>query len=107
MNRNLIACALGACLLVSGAACAADNPNIPSGGVVRNAVTATKIAAAVLVNFVGEHSLMNQMPLTAQLVNGVWHVDGTLEIEKYEFGQRLHVEIGEIDGRILALRAGP
>jgi hypothetical protein len=52
--------------------------NWPAGGYVPDAVTAVKIAEAVLVPVYGEQKIASERPFKAKLDGDVWTVDGTL-----------------------------
>jgi hypothetical protein len=76
-----------------------DTTHKPKEGYVPDAATAIKIAEAVWIPIYGEETLKNEKPFTAQLVNGVWIVQGTLQ--KGWDGGTAYAEISKETGRIL------
>jgi hypothetical protein len=76
------------------------NTFVPPNGYVPNAVTATKIAEAVLIPIYGKADLECEKPLHAVLRGDVWFVTGT--IPKYRPAGVI-IEINRIDGRIVGL----
>lgn len=54
----------------------------PDSGYVPNADTAIKIAIAVWEPIYGKKHIEGQSPYRSELINGVWHVKGSLEVLK-------------------------
>jgi hypothetical protein len=75
-----------------------------ANGAVPDEVTALRIAEAVLVGAYGEHAVAQQQPLTANLFQEIWWINGTLSA--HSFGRKMHIEISKRDGRILVLAFG-
>src|SRR5262245_12513240 len=71
----------------------------PPKGYVPDAATAIKIAEAVWTPIYRQETLKNEKPFTAQLVNGVWIVRGTLP-EGWK-GGTAYAEISKETGSIL------
>jgi len=77
---------------------------VAANGVVPDEVTALRVAQAILVGAYGERAVAQQQPLTANLFQETWWINGT---PPHSFGRgRMHVEISKSDGRILALSFG-
>lgn len=74
---------------------------VPKDGFVPNAETAIRIAVAVWEPIYGADNIERQKPYRAQLVNGVWRVDGSLPPNT--IGGTAHAEISQMDGRILSV----
>jgi hypothetical protein len=66
--------------LISQAAAPSSKTNghWPVGGYVPDAVTAVKIAEAVLIPVFGDQQVLSDRPFTAKLEGDVWTVSGTL-----------------------------
>jgi hypothetical protein len=79
-----------------------NTTHTPREGYVPDAATAIKIAEAVWKPMYGEETLKNERPFTAQLVNGVCIVQGTLP--KGWDGGTAYAEITKETGRILNVR---
>ena len=77
----------------------------PAEGYVPDAVTAVKIAEAVLVPVYGEQKTLSERPFKAELKGGVWTVGGTLYCADGKVGMCLGgtatVKISKNDGHIL------
>jgi len=71
----------------------------PSKGYVPDAATAIKIAEAVWIPIYGKETLKDERPFTADLVNGIWIVKGTLP--KGWKGGTAYAEISKETGCIL------
>lgn len=99
--RSKIVAAL-AILLNAAIAFAASGPSFkPKSGFVPDERTATAIAVAVWTPVFGEANIAAEKPYVARLIDGVWHVDGSLP--KDAVGGAAHVEIAKGDGRIIAM----
>jgi hypothetical protein len=86
--------------LVATALLAATKPFFkPKTGFVPDERTAIAIAVAVWTPVYGAAHIEREKPYRAQLIEGVWHVDGSLPTEA--IGGVAHVEIAKEDGRIL------
>ena len=76
-----------------------------SGAYVPDAVTAVKIAEAVLIPVYGEQKIVSERPFTAKLDGDVWTVDGTLYCGDGKigtcFGGAARVKLSKKDARIL------
>jgi hypothetical protein len=76
----------------------------PKEGYVPDAITAIKIAEAVLIPIYGEKQINSEKPLNAELKDGIWIVTGTLNCLGGGHdcpGGVAIVEISKEDGRIL------
>ena len=73
---------------------------IPKDGFVPDKETAVAIAYAVAVPVYGKDHIDGELPLRAELKDGVWMVLGTLHCESCE-GGTLVLEIEKASGRIL------
>jgi hypothetical protein len=78
---------------------------VATHGVVPDEVTALRVAEAVLIGAYGEHAVAQQQPLTANLFQEVWWINGSPPPHSFGRG-KMHVEISSRDGRILVLRFG-
>jgi hypothetical protein len=78
---------------------------VAANGVVPDAVAAMRVAKAVLVAAYGEYAVAHQQPLTANLLQETWWINGTPPAHTFGRG-RMHIEITRRDGRTLALRFG-
>jgi hypothetical protein len=80
----------------------------PKDGYVPDAVTAIKIAEAVLVPIYGEKVINEEKPLKAVLKDGVWIVEGTLQCPEGErcLGGVAIIEISKDDGKVLRVSHG-
>ncbi len=80
----------------------------PKDGYVPDALTAVKIAEAVLVPIYGEKVINEEKPLKAALKDGVWIVEGTLHCPEGNRcpGGVVIIEISKDDGRILRVSHG-
>lgn len=87
---------------------AAQHSYKPDDGYVPDAVTAVKIAEAVLLPLYGQEVVEKEKPFTAALKDGVWIVTGTLHCPEGQrcFGGVAVVEIAKDDGRILRVSHG-
>jgi hypothetical protein len=76
-----------------------------SAAYVPDAVTAAKIAEAVLIPVYGEQKIASERPFTAKLDGDVWTVDGTLYCEDGKIGTcaggAARVKLSRKDARIL------
>jgi hypothetical protein len=81
----------------------ANNPILPKSGVVPDAGTALRIAAAVWIPMFGLNAVEEQKPLTAELRFNVWTVTGSETTAKSEV---LYALILQVDGRILSVGRG-
>ncbi len=77
---------------------------------VPNAITAVKIAEAVLVPVFGEEQIERERPFTAKLEDGVWTVSGTLQCSDGKGGTGTLcpggvavVRISKADARIISM----
>jgi len=79
--------------------------NWPAGGYVPDALTAVKIAEAVLVPVYGEQKIASERPFKAKLDGDVWTVDGTLYCADGKIGVcpggTATVKLSKNDARIL------
>ena len=77
----------------------------PPSGYVPDAVTAVKIAEAVLVPVYGEQKIVSERPFKATLDGNVWTVEGTLHCgsdkEEMCFGGTATVKLSKNDARVL------
>lgn len=71
----------------------------PKQGFVPDAVTATRIAEAVLIPIYGESQIASQRPFKATLRGDIWTVSGTLD-PNFVGGAAI-VRLSKSDGRIL------
>jgi hypothetical protein len=76
----------------------------PKDGYVPNAKTAIKIAVAVWEPIYGEKLIAGEKPYVAELINGIWIVQGSLQ--KNTLGGDAIAEIAKDDGRILRVSHG-
>ena len=91
---------IGAVLVAAVVAYAASKPFFkPKSGFVPNERTAIAIAIAVWAPVYGEEMIAAEKPYHARLIDGVWHVDGSLPKEMV--GGVAHIEIVKDDGRIV------
>ena len=77
----------------------AENPSLPSRGVVPNEITAVKIAEAVFLPIFGEEEVSKYRPYEATLKDGVWTVYGTLKPNAR--GGTPTMTIQKSDGKVL------
>ena len=81
--------------------------NWPGAGYVPDAVTAVKIAEAVLIPVYGEQKIASERPFKAKLDGDVWTVDGTLYCADGKIdmcpGGTARVKLSKNDGRILSV----
>ena len=103
--RSLLASVLF--LMVLGVSAVGQEVDAPvaANGVVPDEVTALRVAEAVLIGAYGEHAVAQQQPLTANLFQEVWWINGNPPPHSFGRGG-MHVEISRRDGRILVLRFG-
>ena len=73
-------------------------------GFVPDAVTATRIAEAVLIPIYGWDRIEGEKPLNAALTNQTWTVTGSMP--KWLKGGVVTVELSKIDARILRISHG-
>lgn len=78
---------------------------VPIGGFVPDAVTACRIAEAVLLPVYGREVVQLQMPLSARLQDAVWTVEGRLPHGASVGGVAL-VKIAKKDGAFLHMSHG-
>lgn len=74
---------------------------IPPRGFVPDSKTAIRIAVAVWSPIYGEKQIQREKPYEANLKNGVWQVEGSLQ-KKHEGGVA-YARISKRDGRILSV----
>ncbi len=67
---------------------------------VPDASTAIKVAEALWVPVYGKDLVESEKPFWAKLINGVWHVGGTL---RTEFGGTVSAEIRKKDCQVLRI----
>ena len=77
----------------------AQNPSLPSRGVVPNEITAVKIGEAVFLPIYGEQEISKYRPYEATLKDGVWTVYGTLKPNAR--GGTPTMTIQKSDGKVL------
>ena len=77
---------------------------IPKDGFVPDAQAAVEIALAVWRPIYGTKQLQRQRPFSAVLIDGTWHVQGSLR-KGYSGGTAI-AEISRSDGRILRVSHG-
>jgi hypothetical protein len=77
---------------------------VPADGFVPTADIAVTIARAVLIPVYGQRQIERQLPLTAELRDGVWVVQGTLPSGAR--GGVARLELSQRDARILHLSHG-
>lgn len=77
----------------------AENPNLPSRGVVPNEITAVKIAEAVFLPIYGEEVVSKYRSYEASLKDGIWTVFGTLKLNAR--GGTPTLTIQKSDGKVL------
>ena len=80
---------------------AADAAFKPKNGFVPDKETAIKIAVAVWTPIYGKEHIEKESPYSAELVEGVWIVNGHLPAEV--LGGVAHAEIAKDDGRIVRI----
>lgn len=100
---------LSTLFLVSFAVAQERDSYVPKEGFVPDAVTAIRIAEAILLPIYGNEAIARQQPLTASLLSGVWHIRGTLARDargKRAKGGVAYIELAKDDGRILLLTHG-
>jgi NTF2 fold immunity protein len=78
--------------------------HIPNDGFVPDAQTAVEIALAVWRPIYGSKQLQRQRPFSAVLIDGTWHVQGSLP-KGYNGGTAI-AEISRSDGKILRVSHG-
>ncbi|WP_423222101.1 NTF2 fold immunity protein [Ideonella lacteola] len=66
------------CSEVAAAQSTSQHNYKPVAGYVPNAATAIRIAVAVWTPIYGEKQVAEQAPYNAELIEGVWHVTGSL-----------------------------
>ncbi|HVU18713.1 MAG TPA: YbbC/YhhH family protein [Candidatus Didemnitutus sp.] len=76
----------------------------PKNGFVPDERTAIAVAVAVWSPVYGEEHISSEKPYHAELIDGVWHVDGSLPSDS--LGGVAHAEIAKEDGRILDMWHG-
>jgi len=76
----------------------------PKDGYVPNEITAVRIAEAVLLPIYTDKVIKAEMPLSATLIGGVWHVTGNLPL--LTDGGVAEVYISKETGEILHLAHG-
>jgi len=76
----------------------------PQDGYVSTKETAIEIAIAVWSPIYGREKIESEKPFVAELINGVWHVSGSLP-EGY-LGGVAECEISKDDGRIVRVSHG-
>jgi len=79
---------------------------VPPDGFVPDAVTAVKIAEAVLIPVYGADQIHSEMPLTARLENGVWMIEGKGPSTPGAHGGVAIVEISKKDATVLRMSHG-
>lgn len=72
---------------------------IPKNGFVPDAVTAIKIAMAVLIPIYGEQTIESEHPFTATLSKEVWTIAGS--VPKGQVGGVAEIRISKTSGRVL------
>ena len=77
---------------------------VPEAGFVPDEQTAIRIAEAVWTPIYGRQSIEARRPLRAKLIEGVWHVEGTLP--EGMRGGTPEAEIAQADGKILRVSHG-
>jgi hypothetical protein len=77
---------------------------IPPNGYVPDSASAISIALAVCMPIYGDEMIKREMPFTAKLVNGVWHVEGYLPLNME--GGVAEVSISQKDGKVLSVTHG-
>lgn len=77
---------------------------VPQAGFVPDEATAIRIAEAVWTPIYGQ-SIQEERPFRAKLINGVWHVEGSLP-EGWRLGGTPEAEIAKADGKILRVSHG-
>jgi hypothetical protein len=77
---------------------------MPREGFVPDAVTAARIAEAVLIPIYGARQIASQQPLSATLRGDAWHV--TSQLPAGSVGGVASVEIAKSDARILRVSHG-
>jgi hypothetical protein len=79
----------------------------PIAGYVPNAATAIRIAVAVWTPIYGEKKIAAQAPYSAELIEGVWHVTGSLRSGgKNVLGGTAVAEIAKEDGKVIRVSHG-
>jgi NTF2 fold immunity protein len=109
MTSTFATVLLASCLVIGSAVGDEERFGIPEQGFVPDAVTAIRIADAVLIPIYGDDAVASQRPLVASLVGETWYVSGTLPKPSsgtVVVGGVAHVEISKYDGRILRVAHG-
>ncbi len=98
MKRRII---INGCFLflIMSCICYAKESYIPKEGYAPDAKTAIKIAEAVLVPIYGKKTINCEKPLKAELIDGIWHVTGTMP-KGFTLGGVATIEINKMDGKI-------
>ena len=80
----------------------------PENGYVPDEKTAIKIAEAVLIPIYSEKIIKEEKPLKAELKDGVWIVEGSLNCPEEQrcLGGVAVIEISKDDGKILRVSHG-
>lgn len=76
----------------------------PSTGYVPNQETAIRIAIAIWEPIYGREQIEKQRPFHAQLIDEVWHVEGSIKADS--LGGVAMAEISKKDGKILLVSHG-
>lgn len=77
----------------------------PPAGYVPDQETAIKIAIVVWTPIYGKDQIEKEKPYKAVLIDGIWHVSGTLPTG-YITGGVAEAEIAKNDGRIIRITHG-
>jgi hypothetical protein len=79
---------------------------VPPNGFVPDAVTAVKIAEAVLTPVYGAEQIRKELPLVPRLEKGVWTVEGRHSQDPSVLGGFAIVEISKKDATVLRMSHG-
>lgn len=77
---------------------------VPPNGFVPDAKTAISIAVAIWKPIYGAKQILSQRPFKAKLVDGFWHVEGTLP--NGAVGGVAEARISKADGRVVYVMHG-
>ncbi|WP_415655642.1 YbbC/YhhH family protein [Roseateles sp.] len=78
--------------------------HVPPNGLVPDARTAIAIAVAIWKPIYGAKQIESQRPFKATLVQGVWHVEGSLP--RGTVGGVAEARISKTDGRVVYVTHG-
>ena len=109
MSKIFVSSLLCVLLFVSAACAQSEEHSYEAkNGYVPDEATALKIAEAVLIPIYGEKTITEEKPFKAELKDGVWVAEGTLNCPEGENckGGVVVIEISKDNGKILRVSHG-